>query len=72
MQNTSRHILDIIRKNGQGTAAILSQELDMTKANVRYHLKKLENDGWIKKAGKIEEAYHHLNEAKRLKGMVAP
>ena len=54
MQNTSRHILDIIRKNGNSTAALLSEEMEMTRANVRYHLKNLEKDGWIRKAGKIE------------------
>lgn len=54
MQNTSRHILDVIRKTGHSTTAQLSVEMDMTKANVRYHLNKLEKDGWIRKAGKID------------------
>ena len=35
MQNTATQILDIIRKNGQSTAGKLSDELELTKANIR-------------------------------------
>ena len=53
MHKTSTQILDIIREHGQSTTAKLSKEMQLTRANIRYHLNNLEEEGWISRSGTI-------------------
>lgn len=51
MQSTRQRILQYLAKNQQGTAPQLSQVLDLTQANIRYHLDVLEQAGKIEIVG---------------------
>jgi predicted ArsR family transcriptional regulator len=45
--NTRQKIIGILEKNGVSSAALLSAELGLTKANIQYHLQKLMADNTI-------------------------
>jgi predicted ArsR family transcriptional regulator len=49
MVETKKKILDYLGDYQQGTPLEISQALGLTPANIRYHLKELENKGEVKK-----------------------
>jgi len=49
MVETKQKILDYLKAFHQGTPLEISQVLGLTPANIRYHLKELENKGKVKK-----------------------
>ncbi len=53
MPNTSGLILDYITKFQPATIPQISNALHLTRADVRYHLSKLQNENWVVKAGKV-------------------
>ena len=49
MVETKQKIMEYLRAYQQGTPREISQALGLTPANIRYHLKELENTGEVKK-----------------------
>jgi predicted ArsR family transcriptional regulator len=52
MQTTRRKILEFLRQNQGATASTLSRSFEVTTANIRHHLKALQNQGLVEVIGK--------------------
>jgi len=57
VQSTRQKILHYLNSHPGATAVEISRSLDLTAANIRYHLGLLINSGWVQISGKRDSGY---------------